>query len=332
MKENSSFRAAIAEKAILYAVDAEKGEGIGIARNYRVTSYPTFLLTNAEGEIYDRWLGFGETESFTSSLAEAAHEPLTIAQRRRQFRGEPNAADALKIAELEGGGGLYGEALAWYARAEELGVEEFTAPAKFELVARGHGAGLFGDDALMEQARVVLKSKRSTSRQIYECVYMVGRPSRGEEDRGDYFEALKLGAKRLSKDESEQGRQHHASLMSEYCLHVKGGKDKAFEWKLKSMPEGWREDGNALNNVAWWCFENSVALDEAEELARKGVELTDGPARANVMDTLAEICNAKGDCGEALELIRAALAINPDNDYLQKQLVRFEKLFEDQKG
>lgn len=332
VESNDGFRAAIAEKAILLTVDAEKGEGLGIAARYRVSGYPTFLLATADGAIYDRWLGYGAPEPFTTALAEAAEDPVTIVDRRRRFRKEPNAADARKIAELEGMGGYYGEALAWYERAEALGSEEFLAPARFELVARGHGAGLYDDEALMAQARIVLKSERSTPQQVFDCAYLVGRPSRGQEDRGDYFEALKLGSDRLKKVKDEEGRRHYASLMSEYCLHVKGGPEKAFEWKMKSMPEGWRDDGYALNSVAWWCFENSVALDEAEDLARRGVELAEGPDKANVMDTLAEICNAKGDCGEALDLIRAALAISPDDNYLKEQLVRFEKLVEGEKG
>ncbi len=332
MNENQSFRESNDGKVVLFIVDAEKGEGVQIAKNYRVSGYPNFILTTAEGEIYDRWLGYGDPDQFTATLAAATENPITISQRRRQFREEPNVADAEKIGELEGFGGYYGEAMAWYQRAEDLGSETYLAPAKLELVARGSRSGLYGDEDVMKVARVVLKSKLSTPPQVAECVSLIDRGTRDREDRGEYIEVLKLAAKSLKKVKGEEDQRYRAAVMVEYSLHVKNKPTTAYEWKLKSMAADWMEDGSQLNSVAWWCFENNIALDEAEEFARKGVELTEGTTRANVMDTLAEICNAKGDCGEALELIRAALAINPDNEYFQKQLVRFEELLKEQQG
>ena len=66
-------------------------------------------------------------------------------------------------------------------------------------------------------------------------------------------------------------------------------------------------------------------LDEAEVLGRRGVELAPpGPERAMVLDTVAEICHARGDLEEAIELIRQAVADAPEKEYYQKQLERFE--------
>lgn len=332
MDENESFRAEIDAMAVLIKLDAEKGEGIKVAKEYRVSGYPNFILMSAEGEIYDRWLGYGEPASFTTTLSAAVENPITLTQRRRGFAKNPNAADAEKIAELEGYSGYYGEALAWYERAEALGSETNLTARKLNLFARGHRAGLFTDDALMEQATAVLKDDGSNSRQIVETIGLIDQSTRDKKDRGDYIAALKVGVKQLKRADGEDAKRHYAMLMTDYSLHVKNKPEKAYAWKLKSLPEGWREDGNQLNSVAWWCFENNVALDEAEEFARMGIERTEGEEQANVMDTLAEICNAKGDCGEALDLIKAALAINPESEYLQKQLVRFEKLLKEQQG
>ena len=49
------------------------------------------------------------------------------------------------------------------------------------------------------------------------------------------------------------------------------------------------------------------------------------------MDTAAEICNALGNCEEAIAHIQAALELDPDREYLQEQLVRFEKVAEEKK-
>jgi hypothetical protein len=87
------------------------------------------------------------------------------------------------------------------------------------------------------------------------------------------------------------------------------------------------DDPDQLNSFAWWCFENKVNLEEAQELALKGVELAEpGKARAQILDTAAEICNALGNCGRAIELIQVAIGEDADNEYYAEQLARFEKI------
>ena len=116
-------------------------------------------------------------------------------------------------------------------------------------------------------------------------------------------------------------------LLVDEALHVKGDKASAAKLKKAAMPEGWMTDASALNEYAWWSFENEIDLAEAESLARKGVELSDaGAAKAQVLDTLAEIRNARGAPGDAVELTRKAIKEDPDEARYEKQLERFEKL------
>jgi tetratricopeptide (TPR) repeat protein len=118
-------------------------------------------------------------------------------------------------------------------------------------------------------------------------------------------------------------REH---VSGDYALLVQEDEAKAIELKKEAQPDNWREDANALNNFAWWCFERKVNLDEAADLAQKGIELAEpGRQKANIYDTLAEICNLSGDCGKAVDLIRLAVAEDPENEYFQKQLARFEE-------
>ena len=327
MKASESFRQDIAAQAILLPVDAEKGEGIGLARRYRVYAYPTFLLVDAAGNVFDGWLGYGAAEPFLTTLSAATAAPVLLGERHREFRQAPSAAAAVKIAELEQLGGAFGEALAWYRRAQELGSEAYLAPAIFETVARGQRAGLFGEAALLEPARLVIGDPRSSGRQVMETVALLGQATQGKADRGPYLEAIQRGAARLADATSAEDQRFHAALMADHTLLAEGRHDEAFVWKQKSMAEGWREQPAALNEIAWWCFENGVALEEAEDLARHGVDLaTSDGEKANILDTLAELCNARGNCKEALGLIREALRLNPDSDYLKQQLARFEKL------
>jgi tetratricopeptide (TPR) repeat protein len=109
-----------------------------------------------------------------------------------------------------------------------------------------------------------------------------------------------------------------------YALYVEGDEGKAIELKKQSMDAGWEEDASGLNSYAWWCFQHRLDLANAEQLARKGVDLAEDPSRrANILDTVAELVNARGDRQGAVALIQQAVELNPESEYLQAQLARF---------
>lgn len=43
---------------INYKLDAERGEGVALARQYGVRAYPTALFINGDGQLIDNWVGF----------------------------------------------------------------------------------------------------------------------------------------------------------------------------------------------------------------------------------------------------------------------------------
>lgn len=49
---------------VCYQIDAEKGEGIKIAKKYKVTAYPTYLFIKADGTLFSRALGSMEFSKF----------------------------------------------------------------------------------------------------------------------------------------------------------------------------------------------------------------------------------------------------------------------------
>jgi len=59
---------------ICYKIDAEKGEGIEIAKNYKVTSYPTYLFIKYDGALFFMFMGSMSADNFIgvskSALAE----------------------------------------------------------------------------------------------------------------------------------------------------------------------------------------------------------------------------------------------------------------------
>ena len=79
-----------------------------------------------------------------------------------------------------------------------------------------------------------------------------------------------------------------------------------------------------LTAFSWWCFENNINLEEAEQLARRGIKLAEpGRQKAMIIDTCAEIVNARGNWSEAVELTELALKEDPDSKFYQEQLKKF---------
>ena len=79
----------------------------------------------------------------------------------------------------------------------------------------------------------------------------------------------------------------------------------------------------AYNTFAWFCFKEDVDRPRGIAVAQAGLK-ADAKA-AGLWDTLAELYFATGRQAEALDAIRKALALEPDDPYYKGQLERFEK-------
>jgi len=331
---DETLQNALSTGVVFYGMDAEKGEGIELARKYNVGSFPTFILVNAEGQTLDQWLGYGSVDGTIGTLTAALEDPTTVRQKMARFRETPTAKDAGKLASIRQYTGHYGDAVAFYLRAVELDTEgtENWAFSIFDAMADGKmRSGMYTTSQVAAQGELVMASELSSGNdQLTVAGYMV---QMAKDDPETFTPFLSQAIEATEGDEElAAGR---ARLMPDYALHVLNDPDKAVEYKKATLPEGWMENSGALNSFAWWCFENEVNLDEAEQLARTGVELAaSGREKGNILDTLAEICNVTGNCGEAVELMRQAVAEDPDNEYFQKQLARFEELLaqQDPKG
>ncbi|MCG8580130.1 MAG: thioredoxin family protein [Bacteroidales bacterium] len=59
---NADVGAYFNEHFISYALDAEKGEGIMLARKYKVSGYPTLLFIDGKGKVIARTMGYHNAE------------------------------------------------------------------------------------------------------------------------------------------------------------------------------------------------------------------------------------------------------------------------------
>lgn len=336
LQHDAKLQDLLKKHVVLCAINAEKGAGVEVARTYSVPDYRvlSFILTNSDGELMDRWLGYWDVDSFSEHLLAAVENPITVHERMDRFQENPTEIDARKLAELRDFEGLHAESVAYYRRAQALNP---ASDANYDLLilgtmvqgTRGH---LYGYGEVRQQADAVFASNRTEPKHMFKAAGVMGKIAKKADDIGHYTPYLKMAFERTEGVADEEVTKMRTKLQADYALHIEKDVEKAVAYKKEAFaqaaaPKDWTQNANMLNNLAWWCFENKINLNEAESWARQGIELAKpGREKGNILDTLAEICNIKGDCGDAVEYIRLAVAEDPDNEYFQNQLVRFEGL------
>jgi tetratricopeptide (TPR) repeat protein len=313
------------QSVVLLSLDAEKGEGIDLAKSRAVRAYPTFELVNAKGETIDRWVGYAKP-MFLGVLAQAVRDQTPLEAKRERFTRAPSASDAAVLGRYHSSRYELNDAVRYFREAQRLNQDPSTNYAGdiFENVARGIPDTTFTMLDLKDAADLVLASATHSPRSLLE---LAGTTLRLAIGRGDPEFAAPYVNAALAETETSTDpeiRRYRNDLLADRALWIERDGDRAFALKREAMPAGWMERASDLNSIAWWCFEGRVHLPEAEELARKGVALAPaGKEKAMLLDTLAEILNARGNPKEAATCIRQAMQEAPDDKYYPKQLARF---------
>jgi tetratricopeptide (TPR) repeat protein len=333
VKENAEMIAAL-EGAILFEVDCEKGEGVKLAEKYEIRGYPTYIAMNGDGDVTDRWIGYEGAEKWSASMLAAKADPRTIIEKEKAFKAEPTIELAKALGSSASTGSDYKAAVGYYEKAIELDPDnatEYSSAILMNMVYGMDGGGFTMDD-VVAKAEPVMASDQATGAEKLELAMLVKymASKNGEGERAAPFIEAAFAATEDDTDERVLKIRNYMSV--DYALLVEKDKDKALELYRGRLPEGWEEDPGRLNEYAWWCFENDLNLEEALTMAMKGAELAPNDAeRANILDTAAEICNAMGNCDQAVAKMKEAIELDPEKQYFKDQLVRFEKLAEEQK-
>ena len=83
---------------ISYQIDAEKGEGLELARQYVVTAYPTSLFVASTGELIHRTIGYGGIKGMLAEAdiaIDAVKDPNPLSVMDKQFEGGKREPDFL---------------------------------------------------------------------------------------------------------------------------------------------------------------------------------------------------------------------------------------------
>ncbi|MCA9726244.1 MAG: thioredoxin family protein [Candidatus Eisenbacteria bacterium] len=314
------------ESVILYKVDAEKGDGIELAKTHEVHAYPTFMMVDAKLQPVDRWLGYSK-DYFQSKMDNALVDVSTIEDKRARFEKSPSADLAARLAGVEEAYGRYAPAVAYYHKAQELDPGTSRAAEIFDATYSGYRS----KEKVFDAAEVRKAADQALSGaepgDILDICAQMAQVAKQNEDAPMRAQYLKTAIESTQSSQDPGVLARRESLMPEYMLYVEKNPAKAVELKRAAMREGWMEDAGQLNSYAWWAFENGVDQEEALALARKGIELAaPGRAKAQILDTAAELCNALNNCHESVDLTKLAMAEDPDSEYYKKQLDRFQEI------
>ena len=320
------------KNVIYFANNCEVGEGTAIAKKYNVRAYPTFVMVNGAGEVTSSWVGYPGPEKWAANVYAGDKDRRTLVAKKAAYEKNPTKELACSLANSAASESDYGASVKYFRSAREMdpaNAADYTSEILTNMYYGARG-GAFTLADVSSEADLVMADKSSTAESKVDVAMMVsGMASQmGQIDAAiPYIEAA-LKASEGNEDLAES----RISLEMDYALLVEKDKLKALKLKRKSMPEDWQRDPGALNNFAWWCFENDVNLEEAKKLALLGVDLApDDGQKANILDTAAEICNAMDNCEEAVEMMRRAVVLNPEREYFKTQLAKFEAVLLEKK-
>ncbi len=313
---------------MLLPVDCEKGQGVQLAKDHAIRGYPTYVLASAEGQTLDRWIGYAKA-MFLENFADAMADLTPIEEKRARFDSQQSATVAAALGRYHQASGEPGEALRYYRAAQDLNrdPERSYAMAVFRNVARGipDSTATLGD--LKAAADAVLAWEATPPGDLLQVASTTLRVATRYGEASDAAPYLEAALRATAGSEDPQIQEHRREMLADHAVYVLADPDKATAYKKEAMGEGWLTDASTLNSFAWWCFENGINLDEAGDLAARGVDLAaEGREKAMILDTLAEIRCAQGDPHEALALIERAVAQDPDGEYYQRQLARLQEL------
>ncbi len=83
---------------VSYQIDAEKGEGIDVAKKYVVTAYPTSLYVSANGDLIHRAIGYGGIKGMleqADKAIDASKDPNPLSVMEKQYEGGKREPDFL---------------------------------------------------------------------------------------------------------------------------------------------------------------------------------------------------------------------------------------------
>ena len=324
-EEDADLRRALGG-VVFVSIDCEKGEGVDHASTYSVHVYPSFVLINAAGETIARWAGYGK-DGFIADLEQALSDLTPITGKRDRFEQNPTVSDAAALGSYHNALGEAAEAVSYYRQAQSMNQdpERDYSFSIFRNISQGMRNETFTPADLKQAADGVMEQGRNAEEVLWVAMMMHQRAlGQGDTEASVFY--LNSALARTEGETSESVQAQREELVAEHALYVLKDEAKAIVCKKETLSADWQQSDSELNSFAWWCFERGINLEEAEEMAQKGVDIASpGRSKAMLLDTLADICSARGNHADAISAIQQAIEQEADNQYYTNQLAKFQQ-------
>lgn len=290
-------------------------------------TYPVFVLTDNEGKVINQWIGYGGgAQEFIRSLKRALQDLSTIDEHIARFNNSPTYNEGLFLAGHFSKIGQYLQAVEYYRKSAGLGKSTYSDYSYeiFNNMANAVWKDMIPFDSLFSVADAVLHSKTAGADKEYKVAQLMTRVARkvGRTDEiAPYLQAGMTAA--LGPNENKKDPKYR-ELLADYLLYCEKNLSQATQVKKITLGKGWEDDRDRFYDYSKWCLEREINLEEAEMYARKAINLVyPGMYRARVLNTVADICFARGKTEEAIEIINQAIDEDPDNLLYRNQLKRY---------
>ena len=308
---------------VLVRIHNQRGDDSGLHKSYKVIGYPTFVLASRTGETLYRWWGYSKDE-FMDEISKGLADPTTITEKQARYISNPDLKTAAALATYHFTRGDYKKSVDYYSDAAKYDPDYDYTYEIYSACRGGFRKEMYSKEEVKEAADKALASEQVSTYHKLRIYDQLAQAILLFKDDPDILTYIREGYAYAGDKDEENIKYYKTRIKIAYTLYIEKDIPKAVNLKKNSFEAGWQDNAGNLNSFAWWCFENHINLEEAETLGRRGIKLAEpGRQRGNIMDTVAEICNLRGDTEEAIALMKNALKEVPDNEYYTKQLNKF---------
>ena len=255
-------------------------------------------------------------------------DPTTIAEKKGRYAKNPDLKTAKTLAIYHYTRGELKDCEYYYQQAIKFDKQNDYSYELYDLYRRGFRSNLYTKEQLIAATNRALESEYVDTRsklRIYD--QMGGGAILKFPDDPDVLDYIRQGQEFAKNLKGEDLERYKNRIDIAYKIYIEEDIPNAVVKKKKTYEEGWDNNARSLNSLAWWCFENYINISEAEVMAERGIKIAEaGGEKANILDTLAEIVNLRGDPERAVQLIDEAVKEDPDREFFKKQQKRFHEL------
>jgi tetratricopeptide (TPR) repeat protein len=320
------------ESVVHITFNVQEGEGPKISEEYKVGhTFPVFILTDNEGEIIYRWTGYTGAGRFINSLNKALSDLTTVKDRIAKFEASPTYGAAVLLAKYFTDTGEHLEAIRFFKRADALKPNP-TIDFSYDIFSNTANAAwkdMIPFEEVLPIADTIMFGSRKNRNNAIRAAQVMSRLARKLKKEDQLEKYLQVGITLTANARDEKDKSKHDALKIEYMLQVEHDTAKAINAQKNSLGSDWRRKPDKFYNFAKWCLERRVNLPEAENIARHATKYAqDGDFKAQVYNTVAELCYVQGKLEEAIEFVDLAIGQDPGNTNYQDNQERYLKDWE----